>query len=89
MSTTTQSITISVALFADLRRYAAKGEEGPHPVTVPTGVTVEQLLGIVGLPEDEQLRREITVGLNGELGERTHVLQEGDVVVFFSPMEGG
>lgn len=87
--TTTETVTISVALFADLRRYAARGEEGPRPVAVPAGTTVEELLSVVGLPEDEQIRKEITVGLNDELGTRTHVLQEGDKIVLFSPMEGG
>ena len=93
MSTTSESpagtVTVSIALFADLRRYAGKGEAGPRPITVPTGTTVETLFGIVGLPSDEQVRNEITVGLNDELGNRTHVLEEGDRIVLFSPMEGG
>jgi molybdopterin converting factor small subunit len=87
--TTSGTVTVSVALFADLRRYAAKGEEGPRPVAVPAGTTVEELFTAVGLPEDQEIRKEITVGLNDELGSRTHVLKEGDRVVLFSPMEGG
>ncbi len=55
----------------------------------PLITTVEQLLTVVGLPADEQIRGEITVGLNDELGNRTHVLEEGDRIVLFSPMEGG
>ena len=43
----------------------------------------------MGVPEDETIRGEITVGLNGELGQRDSVLNEADEILLFSPMAGG
>ena len=80
---------VSVTLFADLRRFGPKGQEGPIRLALDEGTTVEQLLSVVGSPVDEAIRGEITVGLNGELGSRDAVLSDGDEILLFSPMEGG
>lgn len=87
--TSPREITVQVTLFADLRRFWGKGEEGPKPIVLPEGATAEQMLDAMNIPQDEAVRSEITVGLNGELGKRDSVLSDGDDIVLFSPMEGG
>ena len=82
-------MNVTVTLFADLRRFGPKDHEGPIPVTLEDGACVEEMLAAVGIPEDEAIRGEITVGLNGDLGKRDSVLNDGDDVLLFSPMEGG
>lgn len=82
-------MNVSVTLFADLRRFGPKDHEGPITVTLEAGACVEEMLNAVGVPDDETIRGEVTVGLNGELGQRDTVLSEGDDVLLFSPMEGG
>ncbi len=80
---------VSVTLFADLRRYGPKGHEGPLCVQLEPGACVEEMLTRIGVPNDEAIRSEITVGLNGELGQRDTVLSEADEILLFSPMAGG
>lgn len=82
-------MNVSVTLFADLRRFGPKGHEGSLDVSLEDGATVEEMLTAMGVPEDETIRGEITVGLNGELGQRDSVLNEADEILLFSPMAGG
>jgi len=82
-------VNVSVTLFADLRRFGPQDHEGPLSLTLEDGATAEEMLTAVGVPEDEMIRGEITVGLNGSLGRRDSVLNDGDDVLLFSPMEGG
>lgn len=82
---TAATIHVRLALFADLKRFLPKGHDGPLDFALPAGATVEDLLAAAGIPA----REEITVGLNGDQGQRTSVLSDGDDVVLFSPMEGG
>mgnify|MGYP001070408621 CR=1 FL=1 len=82
-------MNVSVTLFADLRRFGPKGHEGSLNVSLEDGATVEEMLTAMGVPEDETIRGEITVGLNGELGQRDSVLNEADEILLFSPMAGG
>jgi sulfur carrier protein ThiS len=81
----TGRITVRMTLFADLRRYLPKGVEGAQRVALPAHATVADLLAAAGVPPQD----EITVGLNGELAALDTPLNDGDDVVFFSPMEGG
>jgi sulfur carrier protein ThiS len=81
----TASIHVRLALFADLKRFLPRGHDGPLEFDLHPGATVEDLLAAAGIPATE----EITIGLNGDQGQRTSVLQSGDEVVLFSPMEGG
>lgn len=76
---------VRLTLFADLKRYLPKGESGPLAFTLEAGATVGMLLAQAGIPASE----EITVGLNGNQGDRESILHDGDEVVLFSPMEGG
>ena len=80
---------IIVTLFADLRRFGPKNHEGSISLTLEVGATVEEMLTAVGIPDDESIRSEITVGLNGALSQRDSILKDGDEVMIFSPMEGG
>lgn len=82
-------MNVFVTLFADLRRFGPKGHEGSLDVSLEDGATVEEMLTAMGVPEDETIRGEITVGLNGELGRRDSVLNEADEILLFSPMAGG
>ena len=84
-SATVPKIAVRLTLFADLKRFLAKGQNGPLSFSLEGGATVETLLAAVGIPAKE----EITVGLNGDQGQRDSVLKDGDEVVLFSPMEGG
>jgi sulfur carrier protein ThiS len=82
---TTPAITVQVTLFADLRRYLRKGENGPISVSLARGATVADLLTTLGIEDAE----EVTAGRNGDQAMHDTVLQDGDELVLFSPMEGG
>ena len=81
----TRHISVRVSLFADLRRFLPRGEDGPQQLTLPAGATVADLLAAVGIPAAD----EITAGLNCELAHLDTPLHDGDDLVLFSPMEGG
>lgn len=79
------SIAVRLTLFADLRRFLPKGHEGPLTVTLPQGATVADLVREAKV----DTCAELTVGINGDQGSCDSVLNDGDEVVLFSPMEGG
>jgi sulfur carrier protein ThiS len=85
MTTGTSTITVSVKLYGDLRKYVKRNAPDAASMSLPAGSTGADLLAAIGVnPEDQ-----VTVGLNGELAERDAVLKDGDEVQLFSPMEGG
>jgi sulfur carrier protein ThiS len=79
------TIIVRVRLFAALRRFLPPGVDGPIERTLPVGATVADLLRAVGVPDDA----DATVAINGELAERTDILEDGAEVMVLSPMEGG
>ncbi len=79
------SISVTVKLYADLRRFLPKGEDGPLYFTLPAGSTVADVIEQVGVP----VREEITAGIDNELAQRETVLRDGDELLLFTPMEGG
>jgi sulfur carrier protein ThiS len=79
------SITVTVTLFADLRRYLPRGSEGPVRCTIAADATVADLLAALGIPPDAEL----TAGVDGELAARDARLRDGADVMLVSPMEGG
>ena len=79
------SIAVTVKLFADLRRFLPKGEDGPLEFTLPAGATVQDVIDLIGVPSQE----EITAGIDNELAQRETVLKDGDELLLFTPMEGG
>jgi sulfur carrier protein ThiS len=79
------SISVTVTLFADLRRYLPPGIDGPHRRTVAAGSAVRDLLAAIGIPAEA----DVTVGLDGELADKDAPLRDGADVMLLSPMEGG
>jgi len=79
------AITVTVTLFADLRRFLPRGADGPQRYAVPEGASVTDLLGAIGIPPDAEL----TVAVDGELAGRDTPLRDGAEVMLLSPMEGG
>ena len=79
------SITVTVRLFADLRRFLPRGADGPLRYTVPGGATVADLLAAVGI----EARADVTAAVDGELAGRDTPLRDGAEIMLLSPMEGG
>jgi len=78
-------ITVTVTFLAGLRRFLPPGVDGPRRHGVPAGSTVADLLDAIGIPRNT----DVTVGLDGELANRTDPLHDGADVMLVSPMEGG
>ena len=82
---TTPGISVKLTLFADLKRFLPKGQDGTLRLNVSEGATVVDLMKAAAIPADE----DVTVGINGDQGTRDSKLKDGDDVVLFSQMEGG
>ncbi len=78
-------ITVTVTLFADLRRFLPRGADGPQRYTVREGATLADLIAAIGVEPDAEL----TATVNGELAGRDTPLRDGADVMLLSPMEGG
>ena len=83
--TDTETMTVMVTFFADLRRFLPRGADGPQRYTVPAGATVADLLAVIGVAPDA----EVTAAVDGEQADRDAPLHEGAEVMLLSPMEGG
>lgn len=81
---TRDRITVRVALFADLRRYAPR-DHRLDLVELPVGATPRDVLHRFGIPDDQP----ITVGRNGDLATLDAPLEDGDDLMLMNPMEGG
>ena len=81
----TGTITVSVTLFADLRRFLPRGADGPQRYTLASGATMTDLLERIGIDPGA----EITTALDGELAALDVRLHDGADVMLLSPMEGG
>ena len=79
------AITVTVTLFADLRRLLPRGADGPQRYIVPEGATLADLLATVGVAPGA----EVTAAVDGELAARDTPLRDGAEVMLLSPMEGG
>jgi molybdopterin converting factor small subunit len=84
--TTRAEITVSVKLFADLRKYM-KSNSDQLTIILPTGSTGNDLYRALGIRDEDA--RDVTFGLNGGLGNSKNELHDGDDILLFSPMEGG
>ena len=82
---TTGSLTVSVTLFADLRRFLPRGADGPQRYTLAAPATMADLLDTIGIARDA----EITLALDGELATLETRLHDGAEIMLLSPMEGG
>ena len=81
----TATITVSVTLFADLRRFLPRGADGPQRYTLASDATMADLLVHIGIDP----AAEITTALDGELATLDTRLRDGADVMLLSPMEGG
>lgn len=75
---------IRVRCFTGMRQYAPEGE-GDFKTKLAEGTRVGQLLDQMGAPADVRP----FVAVNGRKTGRDKILHDGDVVVLFTPMEGG
>src|SRR5258707_523729 len=72
-----ESITVKVIFFADLRRFLPKGADGPQPYAVPAGATVKTLMDTIGIED----REDITIAVDGDLADRQQTLRDGSEVM--------
>jgi sulfur carrier protein ThiS len=79
------TITVSVRLFADLRRLLPRGVDGPQRYVLHAGATLSDLLAAVGVEPGA----EVTAAVDGEVAPRSAPLRDGADVMLLSPMEGG
>ena len=81
------SVNVTVKLFANLQQYAPDGVKAAEPfeVEVPEAGTIEDLLGVLGIP-----KRETKVAfVNGRGRAHGYRLQADDEVGIFPPVGGG
>lgn len=79
------AISVTVTLFADLRRFLPRGADGPQRFTVREGATLADLLTTIGIAPGA----DVTAAVDGELAARDTPLRDGADVMLLSPMEGG
>src|SRR5260370_37971025 len=79
------TMTVTVTLFADLRRFLPRGAEGPQRFTVRDGATLADLLATIGVAPDA----EVTAAVDGELAARGTPLRGRAHVMLLSPVGGG
>ena len=77
-------MVIQVKSFANLKTYTAHLPSGGE-LEINDGSTVAALLKELRLPAESKC----IVLVNGRFQDRSYVLQSGDVLVFFPPVEGG
>ncbi len=75
---------IHVSLFANLRDYS-QGGKGSFELTLADGASIEDLLNTIGVPT----LVEAVILVNGRRANLDTVLNAGDSVTLFPPMEGG
>jgi molybdopterin converting factor small subunit len=78
------AVRIKVKLFATLTRFGPAGRD-EFDLDLPTAATVGQALARLGLPAE--VERVALVG--GRLSAEDRVLQAGEELVLFPPVEGG
>jgi len=82
---TTEKISVRVALYAYLSRYAPTQSSSRFTVELEEGATVDALLSRLGIPAK---RAKLAI-VNARQAEPTSPLREGDEVSFFPPIAGG
>lgn len=81
-----RNISVTVKLFGTLRKYApGYDREKGLPITLAKGDTVQKLLKILGIPEDEA-RISLVKGVFKKLADP---LNDGDEISLFLPIAGG
>ena len=77
-------MNVHVSLFANLRDYSPGGE-GSFDLRLAAGATVADLMAALHIPPVVQA----VVLVNGRRADFDTVLNDGDSVTLFPPMEGG
>jgi sulfur carrier protein ThiS len=77
------ALKIRVRLFFNYQKYGPEGQ-GDFELNLFLGATVEQVLDSLGLPNETKV-----VLINGRQAESDQVMQSGDLLVVFPPIEGG
>lgn len=67
-----------------MRQYAPKGN-GDFEIEIDTGARVGTLLEFLGVTAEERP----FIAVNGYRADREKHLRDGDIIVLFTPMEGG
>ena len=83
-----KKVTIELKMFMKFRKYLpADSSDGKAMISLEEGSTLEGLLKILGVPDDEHG----IVVINGisQGMDSPQVLKDGDVVAFFAPVGGG
>ena len=75
---------VHVKLMGDVRRHL-RGRAEPLEVVLLDGAVVADALHALNIPENEP----IVVGVNGQVGDLTSPLTEGDSLTLVTPMAGG
>jgi len=75
-------------MFMNFKKYLpSESRDGRAVVSVREGATLQDLMGMLGIPGDE-LGTAVINGISYGVAD-TQVLRDGDVVSFFSPVAGG
>lgn len=75
---------VHVKLMGDVRRHL-RGHDEPLEVVLLDGAVVADALRALNIPEDEP----VVVGVNGQVGDLTSPLADGDSLTLVTPMAGG
>jgi sulfur carrier protein ThiS len=75
---------VNVKSLADMKKYTAHLAEGGN-MEIPEGTTVGEVLKKLKVPTKP---RKLAI-VNGRHRSFDHILQQGDHLVFFPPLEGG
>jgi molybdopterin converting factor small subunit len=81
----TDSVTISVKLFAALRKYTPQGSTDGIPLSLPAGATVQDAVDMLNIPR-EQAAMLVVGNTYVEVGT---VLENGLELSIFPPLAGG
>jgi sulfur-carrier protein len=85
---TSETITVTVKLFATLREQAGWSEQ---KLSMPGGTTLGDLMRLLGeaTPKLKLAGRPVYAAVNQSYAQMDQELHEGDVVAIFPPVSGG
>lgn len=79
------AVTVTVKLFATLKKYAPNGRAGGIPLTLPAGATVRDVVDRLDIPHDQAA---MLVAGDTYVQVET-VLEDGQEISIFPPLAGG
>ena len=75
---------VRVKCFTGMRRYAPQGQS-EFALTLEAGARTAELLDQLSVPADAG----VLIAVNGTCAHKDQLLQDGDTIVLFTPVEGG